>query len=89
MSLTKELLEQYEKEKKITLNIKVITKSNETKIVDKLGENKIKVKVSAVPEKGKANKELIRYFASVFKVKKSQVKIIIGETNNEKVIEIK
>ena len=37
-----------------------------------------KVKIKAVPEKGKANKELIEFLAKHFKVKKSNKSIKIG-----------
>ena len=40
-----------------------------------------KVKVAAVPEKGKANRALCEFLAERFGVAKSRVRIVAGETS--------
>jgi len=69
------------------LEIKVFPKSKEEKIVIDHGMTKVYVK--AVPDKGKANKEVIKLLAKKYKVKKSEVSIIRGLTVRNKLIEIK
>jgi len=46
------------------------------------------VKIAAVPEKGKANKELIDYLSRTLDVSKSSVRLIKGQTSRNKVITV-
>ena len=46
----------------------------------------IKVKLTAQPMENKANKALIEFLSKLFKVPKSEIKIIKGETSKEKTI---
>jgi uncharacterized protein (TIGR00251 family) len=47
------------------------------------------VGIKALPEKGKANQELIRKLAKHFKVDVSKIKIVSGLSSRNKIIEIK
>ena len=47
------------------------------------------VGIKALPEKGKANQELVKKLANYFEVDESKVKIISGLSSRNKVIEIK
>jgi len=47
-----------------------------------------KVKLTVVPEKGKANMQLIKILAKYFKVSKSSISIISGLTSKIKLIEV-
>lgn len=62
--------------------IKVIAKSKENKIY--FENDLIKVKVTEVPEDGKANKAIIKLFSEKLKIPKSNIKIISGFTNSIK-----
>ena len=46
----------------------------------------IKINVISVPEKGKANQELINWFSKQLKIAKSQISIISGELDRYKKI---
>lgn len=46
--------------------------------------NSLKVRIMAPPVDGKANQHLIKFLAKQFKVSKSQVTLLSGETNREK-----
>ncbi len=48
----------------------------------------VKVKVSAAPEKGKANQCLIAFLAKQLGVKKNAVSIVSGKSNPVKQVEI-
>jgi uncharacterized protein (TIGR00251 family) len=71
----------------IVLPVKVVPGSSKTSIAGLL-DGMLKVKVSAPPEKGKANQCLIDFLAKKLSVKKNNIKIISGSTNPAKRIEI-
>jgi len=68
------------------INIKVYPKARQEKVV-KEGDT-YKVYVNSPPVDGKANKRVIELLAKKFKIKKSQISIIKGETSRGKVVEI-
>ncbi len=51
-------------------------------------EEFLKINVISVPEKGKANKELIAFLSKVFQLSKSSFRIVGGELDRYKRIEI-
>jgi len=68
-------------------NIKIIPKSSKTEIIEQK-DNFLKIKLKAIPEKGKANTELIKFLAKHFKTAKSNINIIKGKTGRNKIVEI-
>lgn len=74
------------------LNIKVIPKAQRTEIVGEMvgsdNEKILKVKVAAMPEKGKANKALCDFLAKEYGVSKSQVSVVQGHASQRKVVKI-
>jgi len=46
--------------------------------------DQIKIRITAVPVDGKANKYLMTYLAALFKVSKSQIRLLSGETGRNK-----
>jgi uncharacterized protein (TIGR00251 family) len=52
------------------------------------GDNFYEVKVTVPPEKGKANRKVIELLAKHFRISKSSVILLNGETNKEKLFEI-
>ncbi|MAF98964.1 MAG: hypothetical protein CMH26_10040 [Micavibrio sp.] len=56
---------------------------------DLLGERLLKVQVTVVPEKGKANKALIALLSKHWKIPKSAIRIVRGETSRTKTLEVK
>ncbi|CCM77621.1 DUF167 domain-containing protein [Rhizobium mesoamericanum] len=52
------------------------------------GKPHLKVKVTAVPEKGKANKALVALMAKSLSVPKSLVSLASGETSRKKILRI-
>jgi uncharacterized protein (TIGR00251 family) len=49
----------------------------------------LKIKISAQPERGKANEELADYLSGLLKISKSRIEIIKGAAAREKTISIK
>lgn len=71
----------------VTFTAKVVPGSSRTAISG-LYDEMLKVKVSAAPEKGKANLCLIEFLAKKLGVSKKNVSIISGQTNPVKNVQI-
>ena len=71
----------------LLLRIKVQPKASKDELSEILGDC-LKVRITAPPVDGKANKHLITFLAKTFKVAKSNVELISGETGREKRIKI-
>ncbi|MFH1456743.1 MAG: DUF167 family protein [Patescibacteria group bacterium] len=69
------------------IQVKVIPKSS-CNSIEKLDDKHYKIKITVVPEKGKANLQVIKLLAEYFKLSKSRIKIIRGTTIPDKFIEI-
>ncbi len=67
--------------------IKAVPGASRTEIAGIIGD-RLKVRVSAAPEAGKANKAICKLLASVLGVKMKQVSIDSGRTNPEKIVRI-
>ncbi len=76
---------------KITVNLTPGAKRNEITgwEEDLFGERTLKVKVTAIPEKGKANQALIKLLSKQWHIPKSSITILRGQTNRTKLIEVK
>ena len=70
------------------IKVKVIAKSSENRVEYDKENDLYKVKVTVVPEKGKANESVTRLLADYFKTNKSNVSLISGQGSNAKVVEI-
>ena len=69
------------------IKVTVVPRAQKTEVVE-LADNHLKVKVSAAPVKGKANKQLIEILAAYYGVRKSAVTITSGQHAREKSVEI-
>lgn len=74
-------------EKGLILKLKIVPNSSKNEIIKT--EEGLKVKITAQPIEGKANKALIDFLSKTFKISKSSFGIIKGETSKEKTILIK
>jgi uncharacterized protein (TIGR00251 family) len=73
---------------KCVLEFKVIPGASKTEFAD-LESEMIRVRVAAPPEKGKANKELIRFIAKSLGIPKANVVLLSGETSRRKRVLVK
>lgn len=69
------------------LNIKIVPNAKAEKLVKEADRYKVYVTAPAVD--GKANQRLVEFLAAHFKVKKSAVAILRGQTSRLKVVEIR
>jgi uncharacterized protein (TIGR00251 family) len=71
----------------LKIRVKVKPNARENSIIELEG-GYYEVKVTAPPEKGKANARVIEMLSKHLKVPKSKITLISGETFKEKVFEI-
>lgn len=72
----------------LDLALKVVPKSSRNEIVGLQPDGSLKVKVTAAPEKGKANAAICAFLADEFGVPKRNVEIVRGETSSVKHVKI-
>lgn len=70
------------------LKVKVIPRSSKTEFAGEMADGTMKIKVAAVPENGKANKELCTFLAKHYGVPQANVSVTGGATSQRKVIRI-
>ena len=68
----------------IIVNLRISPNAKKNEII-KDGDI-IKVKITALPIDGKANKALVEFLAKNFKIPKTSIEILKGETSKEKTI---
>jgi uncharacterized protein (TIGR00251 family) len=75
-------------DKQIVIHCKINAGSAQNKITEIMDNDVIKIAISAPPEKGKANAELIKFLSTEFNVPKSNIEIISGGVTKNKLIKI-
>lgn len=77
-----------EKEGGIVVSVKIQPNSSKDRVIGEYAD-RIKVAVTVAPEKGKANKAVIKIFSKWLGVKSSDIQIISGEKSRDKELFIK
>ena len=72
----------------MTLRVKVIPRSPRTEFAGEMSDGTVKIRLAAVPEKGKANDALCAFLASHYGVPRAQVSVISGQTSALKLVRI-
>jgi len=67
----------------LILRIKAQPKASKDEFAEVLG-NRLKIRITAPPVDGKANQHLIKFLARQFKVSKSQIELLTGDSAREK-----
>jgi len=71
----------------MNLQLKVIPKASRNRVVGWVGE-RLKVQVTAAPERGKANVAVIDLLAETLGLPRARIRIVAGETSPLKTLEI-
>lgn len=71
----------------LIIKIKIVPNSSKNDII--LEDEFIKIKVTAQPIENKANKALIEFLSKNFKIPKSNIEILKGDTSKDKTLLIK
>ncbi|ELA48176.1 TIGR00251 family protein [Vavraia culicis subsp. floridensis] len=74
--------------KGVLLNLVIRPGSNCTGLT-RIQDGQLHVDVNAVPEKNKANKEVIRFISTLLKVDKSSVSIVSGLKSRNKIVMVR
>lgn len=70
------------------LDVKVVPRSSRSEVAGTMSDGTLKVKVMAVPEKGKANAEVCAVLAAHFGVPVRDVAVIAGATATRKRVRV-
>ena len=73
-----------ETENGLIIRLKIVPNSSKNEII--LEDEFIKVKVTAQPIENKANKALIEFLSKQFKIPKTKIQILKGDTSKEKTV---
>lgn len=68
----------------LIVKVKIVPNSSKNDII--LEDEFIKVKVTAQPIENKANKALVEFLSKTFKVPKTSIEILKGDTSKEKTL---
>lgn len=71
----------------LVLDIRVQPRASSDGFAEQLGD-RIKLRITSPPVDGKANRHLIAFFARTFRVAKTDVRIISGESGRNKRIKV-
>lgn len=71
----------------MTIKVKIVPNASANEIIGFM-QDELKIKLSASPQKGKANKQLIAFLAKEWKLPKSAISITRGKTGRHKLLEI-
>ncbi len=82
------MIKTREMEDGIVVSVKVQPNSSKDRVVGEYADQ-IKIAVTVAPEKGKANKAVIKLFAKWLGIKSSDIQIISGETSRDKEVFVK
>ena len=69
----------------ITVKIKISPNASKNEII-RNDDGSVKIKITAQPIEGKANKALIEFLSKEFKLPKTSIEIVRGDTSKEKTI---
>ncbi|NPE07018.1 MAG: YggU family protein [Asgard group archaeon] len=78
-----------ESENNVVLQLHVKPNSKKQEIVVDSLDKKITIFVKAQPDRGKANKELLKFMAKILEKTTSDISIIAGQTSRDKTIIVK
>ena len=68
----------------LLIRIKIVTNSSKNDLI--IEDEFIKVKVTAQPIENKANKALVEFLSKKFKIPKTSIQIVKGDTSKEKTL---
>lgn len=72
----------------VSFYIRVRPGASVTTLKEVMDDGSLKVDIAAIPERGKANAELVRFLAEKFDVQVQNVQIVSGETSGYKAVRI-
>jgi uncharacterized protein (TIGR00251 family) len=83
-----DLVHRLKTDGRLMLTLKVVPKASRDEVVGVLEDGALKVKVTAAPDRGKANAAVCELLAEAFGVPKRNVEIVRGETSHTKQVRV-
>ena len=71
----------------ILLKIRIVPNSSKNQFI--LSEEMIKLKITAQPIENKANKAVVEFLSKLFKIPKTSIEIVKGDTSKDKTLLLK
>ena len=75
-------------QKTASIAVRVIPRAKRNEIVGLLEDGTLKVRLTAPPVDGKANRALLKFLSDAFGIQKSDIEILSGETSRTKLIRL-
>jgi len=70
------------------LTIRITPRMAKNEIYGILDDGTVKIRLTAPPVEGKANKELIKFLSQILDVPVSSIEIIAGQTGHDKIVSV-
>lgn len=78
----------HDAQKGAAITVKVTPHAKKNEITGLLEDGTIKIKVTAPAVEGAANEALIEFLSDLFKIKKNQIEIVVGQTSERKLVSL-
>lgn len=75
-------------ENSIIINVRVVPRAAKDGVAGLLGTEALKIRIQAPPVEGKANAYLVKYLSKRWKISRSDIEILSGETGRNKRVRI-
>lgn len=75
-------------QKGAALAVRVTPKASQNQITEITHDGTVKIHITAVPEDGKANEELIKFLSDVLGVPKSRIEVVAGASGRDKLVSV-
>lgn len=66
------------------LELRVVPRAAKNQVVGLQADGRLKIRINAAPEAGKANQELVEFLAEILQVPLSSIRIISGKSSRNK-----
>jgi len=83
-----ELRRRLSREGSVVLDVKAVPRARSAEVSDVMANGALKVKVTAAPEKGRANEEVIAVLAAFLGLPKRNLEILAGHTSQQKRVKV-
>jgi uncharacterized protein (TIGR00251 family) len=70
------------------LAIRVTPRASHNEVVEVLGDGTVKIRLTAPPVEGQANRALLEFLSEILKVSPSRLEIVAGTTGRDKLVSI-
>lgn len=70
------------------LAIRVLPRAGRNEVAEVMADGTVKIRLTAAPVDGEANKQLIRFLAEALKIPQSRIEIVAGATARDKIVAV-